>query len=104
MWCRMALGGLQQRRELFGEEQHLVIEQHEHVMLLKASFLGCRVRRHLFDHQAGAPGQCELLPQHLRRPRQSQAERFGMPRCCCHLAHGLDVRSPWSWWCLFRRL
>ena len=76
---------------MFGKQQHLIVEQDEHVMLPKAGLVGSRARGHLFDHQTGAPRECELLSQDLRRPRQPQAERFRMPRCRCHLAHGLDV-------------
>jgi hypothetical protein len=65
---------LQERRELFGQQQELVVEHHEHVVLLEAGPGRAGSRSDLVDDQSRAAGQRELLSQDRRSPGEPEAE------------------------------
>jgi hypothetical protein len=59
---RVGLGRLQERIELRGQEQQLIVELHEHVMLRESSAGGSGPERDGLDHEPRPTFDGELLP------------------------------------------
>jgi hypothetical protein len=84
---------LQERGELFGQQQELVVEHYEYVVLLEAGPGRAGSGSDLVDDQSRAAGQRELLAQDRRSPGEPEAEliRVGLG-CGSEFPDGLNVR------------
>ena len=61
---RVGLSRLQERVELLGQQQQLVVEPHEHVVLRESGAGGAGSRCDALDHEPRPAFDRELLTQH----------------------------------------
>lgn len=60
----LRFGSLEQRIELLGQHEKLIVEPHEHIMLHEAGRRGWRIASHLIDHEPRPPLERQLLAEH----------------------------------------